>query len=110
MTTSTSGAETPAPQPLTSSSEIIKVAFERLAELQQQIDKLSAVTDLHASVLDDQAAIASRLSQRLNGFEDDAEVAPRISLPPSTIGHNPRPGKLRREAGLNSKPRKKGKK
>lgn len=96
--TSTREAAISAPKPLTSSSEIIKIIFERLAEL----DNLSAVDGLHAAGLDVQAEIISRLSERLTTLEDRLGITPSTTLPSTKIvadtpiAHNPRPGSLKK--------------
>jgi hypothetical protein len=98
MTTNTpnAGAENPS-APLTSNSELLQIAFARLGELQTQIDRLGAVNDLHAAALDEQAAVITRLSQRLSVFEDEKGVVPSIQMPQprilgeSLISHNRNP-------------------
>ena len=94
-TSESTGAAISAPKPITADSELFTIIFARLGELQQQIDNLGDVNDFQADVLDMQGRIIARLSQRLTAIEDSEGVAPRITLPPSSIQHNPRPGALK---------------
>lgn len=95
ITHTINGVEIPTSAPLTASSEIIEIIFARMSEMQTEIDNLRAGTHLQADALDGQAAIVARLSERLSALEDGAGVPPKITLPPSTVQHNPHPGRLR---------------
>lgn len=124
--TPTTGADVPAPQPLTAASHLIAFILEGLGRHDDVNDFLSAA-------LDQQATIIGRLSERLTALEDAKGIAPRITLPfTKIVGHNPRPGSLKKPktkgqifrekhlaaderrskkiAERNSKPRKQGKK